>query len=83
MPWEIGFSGSWKVQSGRQYGRNTAVAFPGDGTQNDARRGSDRQPRADGVASSTSGSTRAFTFGKFGRLTGMIDMFNADEHAAR
>ena len=27
LPWQIGFSGSWKVQSGRQYGRNAPVAF--------------------------------------------------------
>ena len=26
MPWEIGFSGSWKVQSGRQYGRSTSAS---------------------------------------------------------
>jgi hypothetical protein len=34
MPWEIGFSTSWKLQSGRQYGRSLSFAFPGDGTQN-------------------------------------------------
>ncbi len=28
MPWEIGLSGSWKVQSGRQYGRNTSRDVP-------------------------------------------------------
>jgi hypothetical protein len=75
MPWQIGFSGSWKLQSGRNYGRNSAVPFPGDGTQT---------MRVEPVTANRSPTVsivdlrfdKAFTFGKFGRLTGMVDVFN-------
>ncbi len=33
MPWGIGSSGSWRVQSGQQYGRTIAVTMPGDGAR--------------------------------------------------
>lgn len=33
MPWGIGSSGSWRVQSGQQYGRTVSVNFPGEGTR--------------------------------------------------
>ncbi|MEZ5283267.1 MAG: TonB-dependent receptor, partial [Vicinamibacterales bacterium] len=33
MPWGIGSSGSWRVQSGQNYGRTINVAFPGDGAR--------------------------------------------------
>ena len=33
MPWDIGTSGSWRVQSGQNYGRTVSVPFPGDGTR--------------------------------------------------
>jgi hypothetical protein len=33
MPFDIGMSGSWKVQSGGNWGRSLSVAFPGDGTR--------------------------------------------------
>ena len=33
MPWGIGASGSWRVQSGQQYGRTINVAFPNDGAR--------------------------------------------------
>ncbi len=33
MPWGIGTSGSWRVQSGQQYGRTITVAMPGDGAR--------------------------------------------------
>ena len=33
MPWDIGASGSWRVQSGQNYGRTISVPFPGDGTR--------------------------------------------------
>jgi hypothetical protein len=75
IPWQIGFSGSWKLQSGRNYARNSAVPFPGDGTQT---------MRVEPVTANRSPMVsivdlrfdKSFTFGKFGRLTGMVDMFN-------
>jgi len=33
MPWGIGTSGSWRLQSGQQYGRTMAFNFPGDGAR--------------------------------------------------
>ena len=33
LPWGIGSSGSWRVQSGQQYGRTINVVFPGDGAR--------------------------------------------------
>ncbi len=33
MPWGIGSSGSWRVQSGQNYGRTINVVFPGDGAR--------------------------------------------------
>jgi hypothetical protein len=32
-PWGIGASGSWRVQSGQQYGRTVTVNFPGEGAR--------------------------------------------------
>jgi hypothetical protein len=75
MPWQIGFSGSWKVQSGRQYGRNAPVPFPGDGTQS-IRMEEVTANRAPTVSILDLRADKSFSFGKFGRLTGMVDMFN-------
>lgn len=33
MPWGIGTSGSWRVQSGQNYGRTVTVNFPGEGAR--------------------------------------------------
>jgi hypothetical protein len=33
LPWGIGSSGSWRVQSGQNYGRTIAVTMPGDGAR--------------------------------------------------
>ena len=33
MPWDIGFSGSWKVQSGFNYGRTISVTMPVEGAR--------------------------------------------------
>ena len=33
MPWEIGLSGSWRFQSGQNYGRTLGINFPGDGNR--------------------------------------------------
>jgi hypothetical protein len=75
MPWDIGFSGSWKVQSGRQYGRNTSVTFPGDGAQT-VRVEPVTANRAPTVAILDFRADKSFSFGRFGRLTGQVDIFN-------
>ena len=76
LPYDIGFSGSWKVQSGRQYGRNTSVTFPGDGAQN-IRVEPVTANRAPTVAILDFRADKSFSFGRFGRLTGQVDVFNA------
>jgi len=76
MPWDIGFSGSWKVQSGRQYGRNASVTFPGDGAQT-VRVEPVTANRAPTVSILDFRADKSFSFGKFGRLTGQVDVFNA------
>jgi hypothetical protein len=76
MPWEIGFSGSWKVQSGRQWGRNNPVVFPGDGSQS-IRMEEVTANRAPTVSILDFRADKSFTFGRYGRLTAMVDVFNA------
>ena len=76
VPYEIGFSGSWKVQSGRQWGRNSSIAFPGDGTQT-VRVEEITSNRAPTVGIVDFRFDKSFSFGKFGRVTGMVDVFNA------
>jgi hypothetical protein len=76
MPYDIGLSGSWKVQSGYQWGRTTSVPFPGDGAQN-IRVEPVTSHRAPNVAILDFRFDKSFSFGKFGKLTGMVDVFNA------
>jgi hypothetical protein len=75
MPYDIGFSGSWKIQSGYQWGRTTSVPFPGDGSQN-IRVEPVTSNRAPSVAILDLRLDKSFQFGRFGRLTGQIDVFN-------
>jgi len=76
MPWQIGFSGSWKVQSGRQWGRNNPVVFPGDGSIS-IRMEEVTANRAPTVSILDFRLDKSFAFGRYGRLTGMVDVFNA------
>jgi hypothetical protein len=76
FPYEVGLSGSWRVQSGYQWGRTTSVNFPGDGQQN-IRVEPVTANRAPNVAILDFRIDKSFTFGRFGKLTGMVDIFNA------
>jgi hypothetical protein len=74
LPYEIGVSGSWRVQSGYQWGRTSSIQFPGDGTQN---------VRVEPVTSNRAPNVQILDFRfdkgvKFGatKLTGMVDVFN-------
>ena len=75
MPWEIGLSGSWRFQSGQNYGRTLGINFPGDGNRTfrvepiDAR----RYPN---VSILDFRLDKGFTFGRYGKLTGQFDVFN-------
>ena len=75
LPYDVGLSGSWKVQSGYQYGRVTSVTFPGDGAQN-IRMEPISSHRAPSVGIMDVRLDKTLKFGKAGRLTGQIDMFN-------
>jgi len=75
LPFDIGTSGSWKVQSGRNWGRTLNVNFSGDGSQN-VRVEPVTAHRAPTVAIMDLRFDKSFRFGKFGKLTGMVDVFN-------
>jgi hypothetical protein len=76
LPFDVGFSGSWKVQSGRQWGRSLSFGFPGDGTQN-VRVEEITANRAPTVSILDFRADKSFNFGRFGKVTGMFDVFNA------
>ena len=75
LPFDVGFSGSWKVQSGGNWGRSLSVAFPGDGT---------RTVRVEPVTANRGETVqildfrfdKTIRFGRFGRTTLMVDAFN-------
>jgi Carboxypeptidase regulatory-like domain/TonB dependent receptor len=76
FPWEIGASGSFRIQSGSQWGRTTSVAFPGDGTQN-IRVEPVTANRAPSVTILDFRVDKGFSFGRYGKFTAMVDIFNA------
>ena len=75
LPYEIGFSGSWKVQSGQEYGRTISVAFPGDGTQT-VRVEPINTNRYPSVAIMDVRADKSFSMGKAGKMTFQFDVFN-------
>jgi outer membrane receptor protein involved in Fe transport len=81
MPFDIGVSGSWKVQSGQNYGRTISFAFPGDGNQTVRVEPIDAN-RYPTVAILDLRFDKAFRFGRFGTLTGMVDLFNLTNSSA-
>jgi len=75
LPYDFGLSGSWKVQSGNQYGRVTSVTFPGDGAQN-IRMEPATAHRAPSVGIMDMRVDKSLRFGKIGKLTLQLDAFN-------
>jgi hypothetical protein len=75
MPYDVGVSGSWRFQSGQNFGRTLAVNFPGDGARTfrvepvDAR-------RFPNVSIVDIRLDKALRFGRYGKLTGQFDIFN-------
>jgi hypothetical protein len=75
LPWEIGLSGSWKVQSGFNYARTISVTVPVEGA---------RTIRVEPITSNRYPNVqildfrldKSFTFGRYGRFTPMFDVFN-------
>ena len=74
LPFDIGFSGSWKLQSGAQWARTVSVRFPGDGTRTVAVEPSDAN-RAPNVSIIDFRLDKSFRV-KGTRLTAMLDIFN-------
>jgi hypothetical protein len=75
LPYEVGLSGSWKVQSGFNYGRTIAVPFPGDG-QRTVRVEPITANRYPNVQILDVRVDKGFSFGRYGKFTAMLDAFN-------
>jgi hypothetical protein len=75
LPWDIGFSGSWKVQSGFNYGRTISVTMPVEGARTIRMEPVDAH-RYPSVAILDLRLDKAFDMGKFGRFSPMLDVFN-------
>ena len=75
LPYEIGLSGSWKVQSGENYGRSLTFTFPNDGSRTFRVEPIDTR-RYPTVAILDVRADKSFRFGRYGRLTGQFDVFN-------
>ncbi|HXG89277.1 MAG TPA: carboxypeptidase regulatory-like domain-containing protein [Vicinamibacterales bacterium] len=80
LPFDLGVSGSWKVQSGQNYGRTISVAFPGDSTQT-VRVEPITANRYPTVSILDFRLDKTFKFGRAARVTGMIDAFNVGNAA--
>ena len=75
MPLQIGFSGSWKVQSGFNYGRTISVAMPIEGNRTIRVQPVDAN-RYPTVAILDLRLDKSFDIGKFGKFSPMLDVFN-------
>jgi hypothetical protein len=75
LPFDIGISGSWKLQSGDQWGRTVSVRFPGDGTRT-VRVEPSNANRAPAVSIIDFRFDKSFRV-RDARLTAMVDIFNA------
>jgi hypothetical protein len=75
LPFDIGLSGSWKLQSGVQWGRTVSVRFPGDGTRT-VRVEPSNANRAPQVSIIDFRFDKSFRM-RNTRLTAMVDIFNA------
>lgn len=80
FPWEIGFSGSYKLQSGNNWGRYVVFNLPNSGNTNVRVEPVDTN-RAPNVGIFDIRFDKSFRLGKFGRLTGMLDVFNLTNSA--
>ena len=81
LPIEIGLSGSYKLQSGRNWGRTISVALPNSGSETIRVEPVNAQ-RAPNVGILDFRVDKSFTLKSFGRVTAMLDVFNATNSAA-
>jgi hypothetical protein len=76
LPWDFGLSGSYKLQSGRQWGRTIAASLTNAGNQT-VRVEPANFNRAPNVGIFDIRADKSFTLpNKMGRLTAMVDVFN-------
>ncbi len=75
MPLDIGFSGSWKVQSGFNYARTISVAMPVEGNRTIRVEPIDSN-RYPSVAILDLRLDKSIDLGKFGKVTPTLDVFN-------
>ena len=75
MPWDIGFAGSWKVQSGFNYARTISVTMPVEGARTIRVQPIDSN-RYPSVAILDLRLDKTLNLGKFGKIQPMLDVFN-------
>ncbi len=75
MPFQIGFAGSWKVQSGFNYARTISVTMPIEGVRTIRVQPIDSN-RYPSVAILDLRLDKTFSMGKFGKVQPMLDIFN-------
>ena len=75
LPYDIGISGSYKLQSGRNWGRDVSVTLPVAGAES-IRVEPVTANRGPTVSILDFRVDKALKFGRFGSLTGMVDIFN-------
>ena len=76
LPYQVGFSGSWKVQSGFNYARTISVTMPGGDGARTIRVEPITNHRYPNVSILDFRFDKSFDFGKFGKVTPMLDIFN-------
>jgi hypothetical protein len=82
LPYAVGLSGSYKLQSGRQWGRTISAPLTNAGAQTVRVEPADFR-RAPNVGIFDVRVDKSFTLpGKAGRLTAMVDVFNLTNSAA-
>ncbi len=79
LPFDVGVSGSYKLQSGRQWGRSVAVPLPVAGSET-IRTEPVTANRAPTVSILDFRFDKALKFGRMGTFTGMVDIFNLFNH---
>jgi hypothetical protein len=75
LPFDIGFAGSWKVQSGFNYARTISVTMPIEGARTIRVQPIDSN-RYPSVSILDFRLDKSFDLGKFGKVMPMLDVFN-------
>ena len=76
FPYDVGVSGSYKLQSGYNWGRNTSVTLPGAGNESILMEPINTN-RTENVHIVDFRVEKGVRVGRAGKVTGMMDLFNA------